>query len=41
MDDEAVDNLNGKFSGVQLEDDEVADTTMLDSVILPAIASVS
>ncbi|KAI4518215.1 Pkinase-domain-containing protein [Schizophyllum commune Tattone D] len=39
VDDEAVDNLNGKFSGVQLEDDEVADTTMLDSVILPAIAS--
>ncbi|TRM61607.1 kinase-like domain-containing protein [Schizophyllum amplum] len=39
VDDDAVDRIDEKFSGVQLEDDDVADTTMLDSVILPAIAS--
>nr|GAT61041.1 predicted protein [Mycena chlorophos] len=32
-------NLSDKMSHVQLEDDLLPDTTMLDSVILPAIAS--
>jgi hypothetical protein len=30
-----------KIQDMQLDDDDVPDTTMLDSVILPAIASVS
>ena len=47
-DDQYVDTFSSakssilhKFQDVQLDDDDLPDTTMLDSVVLPAIASVS